>query len=303
MFQMISVKCNNCSGELTIDIHGELSCPYCGSKTFFSDSEIGEYKTLRRNILNHLRALNDINANTDESNRVWDYKELVTFETTSGTPVNVRYTFYTEEPGVKTYVTKDTIVQVFDKEHKYYINQMSAGIRSLEYPSAAIKDLSKCFPTVKSRLPLKDGSELIAISKPENAIPLFAYGNLRPKHVAWIVSRMENFCCIFEYSGIYHGGISIDNVYINPRTHEGFLFGGWCNNGIQSSERKNNIDLKSIRLVADKLLGAYKEDAPELFKQFITSEPKSNAYDDFQMWDDVIVKGFGGHNFTKFETD
>lgn len=76
---MISVKCNNCAGELSIDVHGELVCPYCGSKTHFSDMELKEYKELRLNILNALRSMNDTEMDKADDDSVWNTKERISF--------------------------------------------------------------------------------------------------------------------------------------------------------------------------------------------------------------------------------
>ena len=38
---------------------------------------------------------------------------------------------------------------------------------------------------------------------------------------------------------------------------------------------------------------------PAELAEFLKSEPKRNAYDDFGYWDTVIEDGFGGHKFTK----
>ena len=36
--------------------------------------------------------------------------------------------------------------------------------------------------------------------------------------------------------------------------------------------------------------------------KFLDSDPEETAYDDFSAWDEVIMKGFNGHNFHQFNT-
>ncbi|MCQ2483368.1 MAG: hypothetical protein MJ153_07790 [Clostridia bacterium] len=297
---MISVKCSNCASELAIDTHGNLICPYCGSKSFMSDKELSEYKNLRMNMLNYLRTENDLRGNRTGDNTIWSHNELLSLRASNGDIVNIRYTFYSEYDGVKTYITEDSVVNIFEKEDEAKATAVPGNIKLLCYPSAAGKDLSKYFPHIKVNLKLFDGRTLLAYSKPGNCYPLFAFGNLRPKHVAWIVSRMENFCCVFEYSSIIHGGISTDTVFINPTTHEAYLLGGWWKARQKHSFAKNE-DLTALRLTADRLMGEFKAEAPHEFKDFIKSKPAEDAYTDFGNWDKVIVNGFGGHNFTKFK--
>lgn len=295
---MLSVKCQNCAAELSIDSQGELYCPYCGSKVFLSDLDIEGYKKFRLNMLKLFASNSDAKADAAEEG-AWLNNERVSFESVDGNLINVDYTFTNEERGAKTYVTKDNVIIVFDSEHKHYLTRMKESLSRIDYPSAALKDLSKCFPRIKAEFQLKDGGVLVVNSKPGNAYPLYAFGNLGPKHVAWIVSRMENFCCVFEYNDMVHGGIDFNSVYINPRTHEAFLYGGWWNSHIK--REGENTDLRDLRKVADKVLGRYRDESPQMFIDFLKSSPKFDAYEDFEYWDSVIEKGFGGHKFTRFD--
>lgn len=299
---MISVKCGNCAGELSIDSQGELICPYCGSKTHFSDLELQDYKTMRLNILNALRSMHDSEMDAADDMSVWNNVENVTYNAENGNLININYSFTYVEDGVVTYITKDSVIHVFDKANRDKAKLMMSGINMLEYPSAAAKDLSRCFPTIKAEIELKDGGVLYAFNKPENAYPLFAFGNLKPVHVAWIISRMENFCCVFEYSEVIHGGITTNSVFINPKTHEAFLYGGWWNTKRKYSS--DSTDLKALRIVAKKVTGRFIESAPKEYQAFLNGSPSGmDAYDDFGAWDRVIEEGFGGHRFTIFEQD
>ena len=45
---MISFKCKNCGGEMSVDSSGSLVCEYCGSNSFFADSELTGYRDRKR---------------------------------------------------------------------------------------------------------------------------------------------------------------------------------------------------------------------------------------------------------------
>ena len=295
---MLSVKCSNCAAEMSVDSQGELYCPYCGSKVFMSDLDLEEYKKFRLNMLKLIASNTDAKADAAEAG-AWLVNERVSFKAADGNVINVNYTFVSEEPGIKTYVTKDNVIYVFDAAHVKCANRMKEALASLDYPSAALKDLSKSFPKVKAEFQLEDGGLLMVSAKPGNVYPLYAFGNLKPKTVAWIVSRMENFCCVFEYNDIAHCGIDFNSVFINPRTHEAFLYGGWWN--YHFKREGENTDLKDLRKVADEVLGRYQDEAPQMFIDFLKSSPEIDAYTDFEYWDSVIEKGFGGHKFTRFD--
>ena len=44
---MISFKCANCAGEMTVSHTGELVCPYCGAKHNLSDKELERLENFR----------------------------------------------------------------------------------------------------------------------------------------------------------------------------------------------------------------------------------------------------------------
>lgn len=299
---MITLKCKNCGGEMSVDPQGEIVCPYCGSKTHLSDIEFKEYKQFRLNILNYLRAAADAKASEEDGIFLWNYHSSATYVSADGTNIHIRYLFYTKDDGVESYVAKESVVLVFSQTQKHKADRMLENLHLLQYPSADMKNLGQYFPRIKSRMELNDGGVLIAIEKPVNVYPLYAFGNLRPQHVAWIVSRMENFCCVFEYSDLVQNGISIDSVYINPKTHEAYLYGGWWNAASKGC-RVDVTDLKALRHTADRVMGNYRDEAPKQFISFIKNAPADNAYDDFGLWDRVIEEGFGGHHFVKFSSE
>lgn len=296
---MISLKCPNCGAEMSIDLKGELYCPYCQYKGHFSDSELKEYREFRMNMLKYLKAAADENSAKADDELFLKYYDSVRFLSADGSRIEIDYQFYYEEDNVLTYITPTSVVFVFDKNDKNKYDSYQEGIKLLKYPSADLKDLSKCFPSVKFQADLEDGRYLLAVAKDENVYPLFAFGSIAPVHAAWIVSRMENMACVFEYSGIVHEGMSINSIFINPRTHQAFLYGGWW-----KARRKYNMmdkkDLYDIRKVAGQVMGELKDDAPKEFINFIKDKPENDAYSDFGLWDKVIEKGFGGHKFVKF---
>ena len=61
--------------------------------------------------------------------------------------------------------------------------------------------------------------------------------------------------------------------------------------------KKASVWIKSFR----KLFGyTFRGYFSHLFIKFISEKPASDAYLDFEKWDAVIEKGFGGHKFIKF---
>ena len=51
---------------MSVDLKGELICPYCGSKVQLSDKELEDYKTMRLNMLHFLRAEADYSKDKED---------------------------------------------------------------------------------------------------------------------------------------------------------------------------------------------------------------------------------------------
>lgn len=299
---MISMKCRGCGGELSVDLKGELVCPYCGSKTHLSDIEYEDYKAFRSNLLQYLRAASDEAADAADDSAIWSYYDTAVFRSSQGMEINIRYLFRADEDGVQMYTAKDSVIYVFPAPEKAKADRMTEGVSRLDYPSAAIRNLSRYVPTVKARYALEDGGVLLAVDKPENAYPLFALGAVRPEHAAWIVSRLENLCCVLEFSGLVQDGITLNSIFVNTRTHEAFLYGGWWN-WKNKRGKTDRTDLSALRRVAGQIMGSYRDSAPSEFKTFLAELPADDAYLDFERWEQVIQKGFGGHRFTKYQKE
>ncbi len=296
---MLSFKCTNCGGEFEVHTHGELYCPFCGSRFYFSDRDLREYDDFRDSLLAFARASNDSAAESGDILDCWKYSDRVTFGQRDGGDIDVTYTFRYDMDGVDVLVGRESVVFVFPRSLSGRADRMLDAVERLQYPSADIKGLRRCLPSLRARFDLAESKVLLALEKPENVYPLKAFSNLGSRHVAWIVSRMENICCLLEFNGMDHPSMDEGSLFINPRTHEAFLLGGWWD-AEKTGSRKC---LRCIREVAERITGEKIDDAPAEFREFIRSKPQATAYDDFAAWDAVIEQGFGGHRFTKFTKD
>ena len=76
-------------------------------------------------------------------------------------------------------------------------------------------------------LELEGGGSALVYRRRPNCYPAEMFAPLASEHLAWVISRMENICCALAFSGIQHGDIRPESVWINPLLHEGALFGDW----------------------------------------------------------------------------
>jgi len=278
---------------------GDLACPYCKSRNFFTDKELHEYKNFRIRVLEYLSAMSETTKSDEKLAKLWRETNTVVFTDKDGTDITVKYIYKSVEDEIWMYSSHKNVIYIYPSNHKKRADSSINIISELTFPQADMKGLYRCFPVLTGRYELEDGRIMVVYSKDENLYPVAMFGNLVASHVEWIISRLENIACVLEFNDMTHGGITQESVFINPITHEVVLFGGWhkATKYIIPPSR----DLNDIRRVAEKLLGKGFGDAPKPLVKFIKSKPAKNAYIDFERWDEVIEKELGGRHFTKFK--
>ena len=296
---MLSFQCNNCGGEMAVSRIGELACPYCGTHNFFSDSQLQQYKEFRLRMLDYLRGIAENEQTKASEDRLWMNCERVTFVDKDGTDITIEYVYKCIKDGIHIYAARKNVIMVYPADKKHLAQDGVKAFSGLEYPQADMRGLNKCFPSFVGEFELNNGNCMIVLSKAESMYPVEMFGDLTAKHVEWIISRLENIACVMEYNEMVHGSISPEHVFINPKTHEAALLGGWH----QAREKKgfDNRDLFDIRNTAKKLLGRGYGDAPQPLIRFIDGSPAQDAYEDFAKWDSVIENELGGRHFTEFK--
>lgn len=292
--KLLNVRCDNCGAEYRISSRGEMVCRFCGSNVYLSDKDFKAYKNTRDNMLMSDRFTNDEAADTGDVLRLWNNGSTANFKTIKG--VNISFDCYYSVilDDKEVYIGADKIAVIFS--NTFSLTNFTVNLSQIEYPSADIKDLSRFLPNIIFKSALEDGRSIIIISKTDNIYPLFLFENLKATTVAWIISRLENLGCLLEFNNMDFRALRVEDLYINPKTHELFILDGW--DGVEKTSRRNY--LKDIRIIAKDIMDT--STAPELCMKFLDGEPKETAYDDFSAWDEVIMKGFNGHNFHQFNT-
>ena len=292
--KLLNVRCDNCGAEYRISSRGEMVCRFCGSNVYLSDVDFKAYKNTRDNMLMSDRFTNDEAADTGDVLRLWNNGSTANFKTIKG--VNISFDCYYSVilDDKEVYIGADKIAVIFS--NTFSLTNFTVNLSQIEYPSADIKDLSRFLPNIIFKSALEDGRSIIIISKTDNIYPLFLFENLKATTVAWIISRLENLGCLLEFNNMDFRALRAEDLYINPKTHELFILDGW--DGVEKTSRRNY--LKDIRLIAKDIMDT--STAPELCMKFLDGDPEETAYDDFSAWDEVIMKGFNGHNFHQFNT-
>ena len=292
MSKLMNITCDNCGAQYRISSRGEMNCRFCGSKVYLNDKDFKNYLKTRDEMLIKDKFNNDsIMTDGDVIGFYRDYSFKYSFDVDGNILVYDVSAIYNES-NKDIYVGASNIIFAFNDEKDYnnYLNN-----RKITFPSADIKKLEKYLPKVVFNGQTKDGKYIVVLDKDENVYPLEIFNvGLNPRTTAWVISRLENLGCLLEFNNIGMNKLSIEDIFINPKTHELYLYGNW-ENVTGSTENY----LRSIRSIAKSI--PVNAVAPKMYDEFLDSEPENNAYDDFKKWDEVIVKGFGGHNFNKFD--
>lgn len=290
--KLLNVRCDNCGAEYRISSRGEMVCRFCGSMVYLSDKDFKAYRNTRDEMLARDRFTNDETADEGDIFHLWNSSSRVNFTTDKGINITMDSFYSVILDDKEVYIGSGKILIIFKSFST--VTKFNDSLNRIMYPSADIKDLSRFLPNITYKAVLNDGRGIAVIAKTENVYPLFLFENLKATTVAWIISRFENLGCLLEFNEMDFDTIRIEDIYINPKTHELFILDGWEN----VSRSSDHNYLKDIRLIAKDIMDI--STANEMCMQFLNGEPAPTAYDDFGNWDDVIMKGFGGHNFHQF---
>lgn len=289
---MITYKCKDCGGQMNFGGSGGFVCPYCGSKAFFTDEDFKGNEEFRKKLLQYYKAEAEIRENDYSKDMLWSCNGKKEFTMSDGQTLQIEFMEESDHDGIKCYLARESVVYLFDSPKE--TSDFMEGIRQLEFPPADNK-LHRSFPKLKMKIDLRSGGQVLVFLRRPNFYPAQMFAPWASEHLAWVISRMENICCALEYSGIEHGGVDHESIWINPFTHEGILFGDWRK--VRSKNGKG--DLTALRRTAIQLAANTKE--PEQLYDFLNSAPEADAYTDFAKWDKVIRDGFGGHKFVKMD--
>lgn len=289
--KLFRITCDNCGSEYRINSRGEMNCPFCGSKVYLNDKDFEEYLKTRDEMLVKDMAENDLVNDKGDVIHKWNNELQVFFDAKNGKSINCKYYYQYDRPDKTVYVGRERLSIVYNKD---CIADVVRNISSLKYPSADIRGLIKYFPNIIFTTELKEGKHLLVLSKPENVYPLALVHSLDPKQVAWMISRMENIGCLLEFNHKDFTKLGTLDFYFNPKTHAMYLLDGW--EYLIPANPQNY--LTSIRIIAKGVMNT--STANKMCLNFLDDNPATDAYTDFNDWDDVIEHGFHGHNFHHF---
>lgn len=270
-------------------------------------------------------------------NGTWMEEGLIKITSSDGEKYSMKYNVeYSFELG-KYFIGNRSILYLIDKKHEDFLENALDRIKNLKYENNNMKsEFEKYFPKVLKNFETTDKKIGLLIEKPEDAYSLkdilnYYSSKVPPRHVMWILSSLYNITCFLYYNNLSHNGINIDNYYISPSNHIGFLLGGWWYTvpidgkmlgvpseiySIMSPEMKSSkigtflLDLESIRLIGRTLLGdkngiSFIEDSdiPKLLIDWVRGVSSNNPMEEYKLWESVIKQSYGERKFVEMDID
>lgn len=310
------LECKSCGASMVIDPSGTTAhCPYCRSRYVLDHRDTDYYRDFYERMRGFFRLSKDGQERRSRADELWSTADERVFECSDGRKIDIRSLNVFADREATVYTARQNIIFRFEQQNAANADKFRRAVSSLDYPSADTKSLSDFFPTISGGFGLSDGSSLLAVKKSEDEYPLRLFGRLDGRQAAWIVSRLENLCCVLEYNSIVHTNFDIDAVYIDPYDHTVSLYGGWWNAVPNNTAIGGRIytprhNLTALREIAAQVLGfesaadvRASDDVPQPFADFLKGAPESNAYDDFAHWDEVLIKSYGERKFVTMDTD
>lgn len=301
-------------------------CPYCGTKSVI----LGQDRKLFQQFRNQFAALLNRESEALPEEGFWVEAEREELVRSDGEIIEISYLAKRRSDMCTLYVARHNIIYLFENRDAAYAARYLDMVKRITYPSPEMKrELERYVPKPVTDCLLADGRYFLAIEKAEGVYPLKMMGRLIDRHVAWILSRLENLCCLLEYNDMVLNAFTLENLFVAPGSHQIYLYGGWWFAGfrgtgiagvsesvkpyLESRSKWHNpekkvyafrTDLESIRLVAAKLLGCPRREAllesrivPEPFQRFLLQEPEKSPREDFARWDQVLLESYGERKF------
>ena len=224
------------------------------------------------------------------------------------------------------YISDLSVTYILDNKHKKFFDNALSQIKKIHYANSDMeKEMSRYMPKIKFAFEIRGGGYCLIISKTPDTFLLsdvlnFYSGTIPDRHVAWIVSRLCNLCCFFDYMGIAHNGLTLENCFISPQYHTLLPIGGWWYARKQTdsligiprilydvmpvkakSDKVSSIgtDLEASKLIGRKLLGA--SSAPQPMTDFLNAGSLSRAKDEFSRWNKTLDTAYGKRQFVEMK--
>ncbi len=310
---MQAVRCPGCGASLELEDNlMSAKCTFCGSTIAISPKDLG-VDMMTSEVLAEMfhgeaagvflkKKMEELNM--DE---YWKHHaQTVTFVAVDDSVVEISYIHNETSGNTAIFMGRSNVFLLFSdpEEAKRYVDTVS----SLRFPPDDKCSMKQFFPEITHQFALRDRRVLVVISRGKYEYPLVSFRKLPDVHAAWVISRMENLCCLLQYNDLTLSDTDIRDIFINPETHQAYLYGGlWRANRKEEMPGKDNLyeaELLAVRRIAAEAMGfssieETRSAVPEAFYAFLSENPKEDAFSDFAWWDVSLTLAYGKRIFRK----
>lgn len=255
----------------------------------------------------------------------WEISNVVSIRDNCGKTYQGRYLkTFQFELGV-AYVADLSVTYILDKQNKRFFDNAINQIGALKYANPNMEEeFSRYLPKIKHQFETRDGQYCLILDKTPDVFLLsdiLAYykNSIPDRHAAWIISRLCNLCCYFDYLGMAHNGLTLQNCFISPTFHTVLPLGGWWYAQQDGNKmlgvpkaiydimpvkaKSNKTSSKRTDLEAAKLIGRQitdKSSAPKPMLDFLSSGT-STAIGEFEKWNKALDASYGKRQFVEMK--
>ena len=318
-----------------------LNAKYCGD-LFANNNETAkqEYrnlvKSIHPDICSHphaetaMKKLNALYRRAEEcfSLMIWEQTNRVWLIDKSGKRILVSYLCSNDFELGKRYVCNEAVVYVLNPSAKKYYDNYLKSVKALRYANDKMKmEMSRFMPSITMNFECSDRKYAIVVKKSEDMLPMDLLissldNTTDDRHMAWMISRLNNIVCFLSYNKVSHNGIVLSNCFVSPKYHSISLLGGWWyaspfdskmigttkevyNNmpALEKTEKTGTAltDLESVKAIGRLL--SKKFSLPKAISRWTSSGSSKSAYQEYKKWSKALISAYGARKFVPFDID
>jgi hypothetical protein len=162
----------------------------------------------------------------------WVTPGVVVFKTTDGKRFNLKYRSTRSFELGDIYVGDTVVAYSLFKDNEDLFKNAHRVVKNFKFENAKMEaDIKKFLPEIVTEIETLDRLVVLYKKTPDQLLLSDVLdhfnGEVDPKHVAWMISRLYNLTCYLKYSGLVYAGITLDNCFVSPEFHSISLLGGW----------------------------------------------------------------------------
>lgn len=253
---------------------------------------------------------------------LWEVSNLLEIRDTSGKKYSTRYRKVFQFEMGTAYVSDRSLTYIYESNYEPFFKNAVKQIQGIKYVSPEIKaEFSRYMPKIKFAFATDDHRFCLILNKEPDVFRLYDIleyfnGDIPERHVAWIISRLCNLCCFFEYAGFSHNALTTGSCFLSPKDHTVLILGGWgyamqlgkpllgvprAVYNIMPVKTKSDkcsdivTDLESVKEIGRQLFKL--NDIPSDIKSFLSEGSSSNPRDEFTKWSNALDKSYGKRKF------